>query len=578
MSAISTHVNRRAVRMPTKPVLIGIAAAMILGVGASVVVATANGTPAAHAVVIYWLSLSYTVCGLVTWWQRPANRLGPLMILTGFSTLATTLSWASAAGAQTIGQAFDLLPTVLIVHVFLAFPTGRIRQPLDRILITVGYAAAIGVQIVVIVLGGPDSPTLLALVDDPAAATLLHNLELVVLSGVAVASVAVLVGRRRADGRPLRRSLALLIDSFAVGLLMIAALLLVGVFGGPFFPTVQWISLALLGLAPVAFLARLLDTQLARTAVGDLVLKLRAEPADLRIPLAEALRDPSLSIAYWLPQFDSWADQDGRPVDLPTDRRRVTPIDPDGHHSAVLIHDPALRDEPALLDAVTAAAATALDTGRLQAELRASVEQLRGSRERVLQAGQTERQRLERDLHDGAQQRLVALSLSLGVLESKLGADADATTGLAKARQEIAASLVELRDVARGLHPAVLSAHGLAVALESLTARAPLPVRLKVDVEGRVAEAVEVAAYYVVSECLTNIGKHAAATLATVDVSRQDGQVVVEVVDDGRGGADAERGSGLRGLADRVEALGGRLQIWTPRGRGTRVRAELPCG
>jgi Signal transduction histidine kinase len=214
----------------------------------------------------------------------------------------------------------------------------------------------------------------------------------------------------------------------------------------------------------------------------------------------------------------------------------------------------------------------------LQAELRASVEQLRGSRERVLQAGQKERQRLERDLHDGAQQRLVALSLSLGVLESKLGADTDATTGLAQARQEIAASLVELRDVARGLHPAVLSAHGLAIALESLAARAPLPVRLKVDVDGRVGEAVEVTAYYVVSECLTNIGKHAEATLATVDVIRLDGQVVVEVVDDGRGGADAERGSGLRGLADRVEALGGRLQVWTPRGRGTRVRAELPCG
>ena len=578
MPAISTPVNRRAHRIPTKPMLIGIAAAMMSGIGASVALAVANGTPAAHAAVIYWLSLSYTVCGLVTWWQRPTNRLGPLMILTGFSALATTLSWAGAAGAQTIGQALDLLPTVLIVHVFLAFPTGRFRHRLDRVLITVGYVAAIGLQLVVIVLGGPGSPTLLALVDDPAAATLLHNLELVVLSAVAVASVAVLVARRRAEGRPLRRSLALLIDSFAVGLLMIAALLLVGAFGGPFFPTVQWISLALLGLAPVAFLARLLDTQLARTAVGDLVLKLRAEPADLRAPLALALRDPSLSVAYWLPQFDSWADQDGRPVDLPTDSRRVTPIDPDGYHSAVLIHDPALRDEPALLDAVTAAAAGALDTGRLQAELRASVDQLRGSRERVLQAGQKERQRLERDLHDGAQQRLVALSLSLGVLESKLGGDADATTGLARARQEIAASLVELRDVARGLHPAVLSAHGLAVALESLAARAPLPVRLKVDVDGRVTEAVEVTAYYVVSECLTNIGKHAEATLATVAVMRLDGQVVVEVVDDGRGGADAERGSGLRGLADRVEALGGRLQVWTPRGRGTRVRAELPCG
>ena len=310
-AASSTHIGRHAVRIPTKPMLVGIAVAMLSGIGGSLAVAMANDIPAAHAGVIYWVSLSYTLCGLVTWRQWPTNRLGPLMVLAGFSTLATTLSWAGAAGAQTIGQTLDVLPTVVIVHVFLAFPTGRLRHRLDRMLITVGYAAAIGAQLVVMMLGGPGSPSLLAVIDDPDAATFLHNLELVVLSAVAVASVAVLVVRRRAEGRPLRRSLALLIDSFAVGLLMIAALLLVGVFGGPFFPTIQWISLALLGLAPVAFLARLLDTQLARTAVGDLVLKLRAEPADLRTPLAHALRDPSLSVAYWLPQFDSWAKKAG---------------------------------------------------------------------------------------------------------------------------------------------------------------------------------------------------------------------------------------------------------------------------
>jgi signal transduction histidine kinase len=210
--------------------------------------------------------------------------------------------------------------------------------------------------------------------------------------------------------------------------------------------------------------------------------------------------------------------------------------------------------------------------------LRANVEELRGSRARVIEAGQKERQRLERDLHDGAQQRLVALSLGLGILETTLDADTAAKALLAKAREEIAVSLDELRDLARGLHPAVLSAHGLDVAIESLAARAPVPVRLTVAMEGRVAEAVEVAAYYVVSESLTNIGKHAQATSATVEVARMDGHVVVEIVDDGNGGADTEGGTGLRGLADRVEAIGGRLRVWSPRGGGTRVRAELPCG
>jgi signal transduction histidine kinase len=145
------------------------------------------------------------------------------------------------------------------------------------------------------------------------------------------------------------------------------------------------------------------------------------------------------------------------------------------------------------------------------------------------------------------------------------------------ARHEIALSLEELRDVARGIHPAVLSGHGLTVAVESLAARAPLPVRLALDVPGRLSERVEVAAYYVVSEGLANVAKHARAAGATVSLERQRGRLVVEVVDDGVGGADTERGSGLRGLADRVEALGGRLRVWTPLGGGTRVQAEIPC-
>jgi signal transduction histidine kinase len=196
----------------------------------------------------------------------------------------------------------------------------------------------------------------------------------------------------------------------------------------------------------------------------------------------------------------------------------------------------------------------------------------------VVEAGQRERQRLERDLHDGAQQRLVALSLNLGLLQTRLDADPDAAALLAAARTEIAVSLAELRDLARGLHPAVVSDHGLAVAVESLTARAPVPVRLTVDLPVRSGAAIEVAAYYVVCESLANIGKHARASTASVDVSQTGGRLVVEIVDDGVGGADTESGTGLRGLADRVEALDGVLRVWTPRGGGTRVRAELPCG
>jgi signal transduction histidine kinase len=286
-----------------------------------------------------------------------------------------------------------------------------------------------------------------------------------------------------------------------------------------------------------------------------------------------------VTLAYWLPQFESWADVDGHAVEVPDSEsgRAVTLIDRDGERVAALIHDPSLEDEPQLLGAVSAAAAIALENARLHAELRARLDELRGSRQRVLEVGQQERQRLERNLHDGAQQRLIALRLELGLLEQHPDTDPESKRRLSRARRQIALSLEDLRDVARGLHPAVVTGHGLAVALESLTARTPIPVQLTVALEDRLPEPLEVASYYVVSESLANVAKHADATSATVDVSRQSGNLVVEVIDDGVGGADTERGSGLRGLADRVEALGGRLRIWTPPGKGTRVRAEMPC-
>jgi len=567
--------------MPTRPspaLLATVGAALVVALAGVVALGVAGDVHPVHITIISWLVLAYAVSGLIAWRLRPASALGPLMVLTGAGALAGALSWAGTGGVlHTIGQAVDVLPLVLFVQVFLTYPSGRLHGRAERLIVVTGWVAALAGQLAAMLLGGL-RPHRLTVVDRPGLATAIYDTELVVVSAVALAGVALLAVRRRSHGRPLRRSLSLLVDSFAVGLVMIAVLLLVGVLGGPAFPMVQRISLALLGVAPIAFLAGLLQARLARSSVGDLMVELRGDPADLRTPLARALRDPSLELFYWLPRFGQWTDAQGHPVTLPADPARVTLIDDDGAPMAALIHDPALRDEPDLLAAVTAAAAIALRTGRLQAQLLANVEELRGSRARVVEAEQRARQRLERDLHDGAQQRLVALSLHLGILQTRIGADPEAAALLTQARTEIAVSLAELRDLARGLHPAVVSDHGLAVAVESLAARAPVPVRLTVDLPGRVGEAIEVAAYYVVCESLANIGKHAQATAASVDVSRAGDVLVVEIVDDGVGGADTERGTGLRGLADRVEALDGRLRVWTPSGGGTRVRADLPCG
>jgi len=205
-------------------------------------------------------------------------------------------------------------------------------------------------------------------------------------------------------------------------------------------------------------------------------------------------------------------------------------------------------------------------------------EQLGASRKRLVEAAQTERRRLERNLHDGAQQRLVALSLTLRVAERQVERDpAAARETLARAGTELSEALAELRELARGLHPAVLTDHGLGPAIAALANRAPLPVEVAVELEQRPSEPIEAAAYFVVSEALTNVARYAFARTASVQVTRADDRVVVEVADDGDGGADPAMGSGLRGLIDRVEALGGRLEVSSALGRGTTIRAELPA-
>jgi signal transduction histidine kinase len=227
---------------------------------------------------------------------------------------------------------------------------------------------------------------------------------------------------------------------------------------------------------------------------------------------------------------------------------------------------------------VGTAAALAQENERLGAELRAQVKELRASRVRMVEAGLAERRRLERDLHDGAQQRLVSLALGLRMIEGRLDEDPSSARGLLEmVGTELEAALRELRDLARGIHPAVLSNRGLDAALETLARRAPLPVDLEATIGERLPEPIELALYFVVSEALTNVAKHAHASHASVRTARHNGRVVVEVSDDGAGGADPSKGSGLSGLADRLAALDGKLEVRSERGQGTVLRAEIPC-
>ena len=587
-SAVERTRTDGSAERPSDTLVVAIAVLAAAGAAGAVLMRLASdhgGTsPGLQIALLDWIIVGYIFSGLIAWRQRPESRLGPLMIFGGFTTMLACLSSTSEEPFATLGQALDMFPFAIFLHVYLAFPTGRLRGSWEVALVAVTYVVAVGLELAGLILGGFIPDNAIALFEKPGLAADLFQVQLVTMALLAFAGMAVLVFRRRSAGRPMRPAVGWLVRSFSLALLMTGVTLLLAAFDldSSLFLLMQRASFFVIGLAPIVFLFALLDARLARASVGDLLVELRAEPppSDLQGPLARALNDPSVTLAYWLPEYRRWADGDGFAIVLPADddgSRSVTIIDRDGDHVAALVHDPSLESERDLLEAVSAAAAIALENARLHAELRAKLKELEGSRERVLEASQEERKRLERNLHDGAQQRLIALSLELGMLEDKLGDDPAARERIQGAREQIAVSLEELRAVARGLHPAVLSGHGLEVALKSLTASSPVPVELDVAVDERLEESIEVAAYYVVNESLANIGKHADAQVARVSIGRAGGRLVVEIADDGVGGADKERGSGLRGLADRVEALGGELRVWSGVDGGTTVRAEMPC-
>ena len=337
---------------------------------------------------------------------------------------------------------------------------------------------------------------------------------------------------------------------------------------------VYWWQIAGLIALPLAVLAGFLRARLARASVGDLVVRLeRTPPHGIRDELARALDDPTLEVALWLPERAGYVDSAGAPVTLPVDgpERAVTRIHHDGEPLAALVHDPTLREEPRLVDAAAAAARFALENARLEAELRAQLAKVQESRARIVAAGDEERRRIERNLHDGAQQRLVAIALRVRSAQRDRGTDAGQDPLLDSVAEDLLIAVEELRELAHGIHPTVLAQEGLAPALAALADRTPLPVRVDATTE-RVPPEVEAAAYFVACEALANVAKHAAATQATVKARVAGDRLVLEVTDDGSGDATPEGGSGLRGslTASRRSAGGSPSTAAPAAARGSR--------
>ncbi len=550
-----------------------------------------RGVWAAVALVAGW---GFIGVGLFVWSRNPGNRVGSLMAATGFAWFFSLVGFSNLAVFFTLGAVFGSVYLAVAIHMLLAAPTGRVERRGDRNLVAFAYLLTTVLIVPLFFFVDPNEDfdcaecpeNLLQIWDNQ---TILDVLSVAVnLTGAAVviAALVSLVRRWRSATGPEQQLYGPL---YAAGAILMIALALTVTY-----QTVAWdgstseivhaVLVAPFAVVPYVFLFAFVRARMLQGgAVGELVARVGAAPmpGELRDALAEALDDPSLELVYWLPEDKRFVDGDGRRYEPPEEgaRRAVSKVQRDGECIAAIVYDASLRDAQDHVRAVGAAAALVLANERLDAQLRAKVGELRQSRERMLEIGLEERRRLERDLHDGAQQRLVSMALNMRLARAKLRDDPGAAERLLdSAGTELEAALEELRELARGIHPAVLSDRGLGTAIETLAVRAPLPVELAELPDERLPEAVELAAYFVVSEALTNVAKYAGASRATVHVARENGRVVVAVEDDGVGGADPEHGTGLRGLADRLAVLEGRLEVDSPAGQGTTIRARIPCG
>lgn len=551
-------------------------AAAVFGAMAPVIFRHVPFTPV--DVVFRLVGGSFAACGLVAWRRRPDSRTGALMTATGAAFFVSPLlGQLPHPLAQTAAAWLPDLWVVFMVALLLTFTSGgRVRTRADRALVGV-VAFEVAVLAPLWLMFSEHDGNLLLVTPLPDVSATVDFVQRSVLAGVSLATTAV-VGRRFVRASTAARRALLPALAGCGCLLLFAALLVVDLVTGERSQLLLWFAACSIALVPVAFLVGLLRSRLARGMLADLFRDLRTmRPPQLQAELSRLLADPQLTIAY--PADDGLLhDTAGRRVvpPAPGEGRSVLPVVRDGRPVAVLLHDSSFDDDPELLDAVGGAAMLARENSDLHSELERRLVELAASRERILTTADAERRRIERNLHDGAQQRLVTVALRLTLLRRSIRDDPDEAETIAQAAAaELTASIDELRELARGIHPAALE-QGLVVALESLVVRSPVPATLDADPGPEPPEAVALAAYFVAAEALTNVARYAQASSAEVTVRRSGSGIVVTIADDGVGGADPAAGTGLRGLADRVEAAGGRLRVGPQAGGGTVVEAGLP--
>ena len=541
-------------------------------------------SPDWYAALVYIVpGSSFVLAGLIAWSLRPRNRVGLLMIgvgvglLTGDALLKNRVGQVSPA-AEVLLDFVSPLWAVVLIHLLLAFPGGRLVSRLDRVVVRSFYAVVPLAALLAVIAGYP----VLGKISQPVFDIEVPAAGSIYLACLVIGS-ALVIRRWFLGGHARRRSMSPVFWPM-VPITVFFVLATAAVLRGSVTALATVFPLLLVAL-PVGCLIGLLRSGLDMSSVGDLVVKLSGglAPEQLQPALAQALHDPSLEVAYWLPAQEWFADLEGRRIELPTadSEQAVSLLGDPASPVAALIYDSSLVDEGQLVDTAAAAVHLALQNARLQVQLRAQLEEVRQSRARLVEAADGERQRVERDLHDGAQQQLVTLLLSLQATkaEAMRRSDFETATLIDANIASLREALGELRELARGIHPTILTQAGLVPAIRSLTERCPIPVDVTGELgDPRLAPPLETALYFVVSEAITNAVKYSKGRRMCISLGRRSGFAVVEVSDDGVGGADLSVGSGLRGLTDRVAAVGGRLIIKSDHTGGTTIHAEVPCG
>ncbi len=534
-------------------------AGLVFGLGAEWV-ARSKQSPLTAGVdlAVGWTLIA---CGLIAWTRRPQSRVGPLIAITGFAWFLGTFADSDIDAVAMLGLALATLYLGPLFHAIIGYPSGRLSGRVTIVAVTACYIYAATVQltrstavtisvvtivVVLIVLGTTIRGYRLAAGTDRQA----RVTAIVAAAVVALPLAGGSVGRLMWAGPDAERAV---LGGYEAALVIIA----------------------------VVLLGDLLRARWAQAAVTELVVELGEDSGTgtLRGRLARALGDRSLAIEYWLPEANSYVDERGDPVELPGagSGKAVTVIAQHGERIAALVHDATVLDDPGLIDAVASAARIAFSNVRLRAEVRGHVTDLDASRRRIIEATDAQRRRLQQELRLGVGRRLADVEglLDLAVREARSPLNRAASASLEDSERELHKAQAELQELAAGIHPALLMEQGLGPALSSLAERAPVPVRLVV-LPDRLPAAIETAVYFVCAEALTNVGRYARASRVDVEVRAEGDLVTVLITDDGVGGANPSAGSGLKGMADRIEALGGRLSVESPAGSGTRLLARIP--